>query len=260
MTEMLILDLSGNNSPNIDFAQVKAWADAYGKRIAVWCKATEGVNYVDPHFRAYVKAALAADIQVGAYHYLRIRAGKQQDADQQAEQFIAQMRAAGCNLPPMFDVEGMENLTDGQGNKLNPQPSEQESELAVRIFGTVTNYMTGRLPVLYTDAGEWDAFGLQTVTDFRAFDLWIANTTPNLQTPSVPSPWPPGSWKLWQYSWAGQIPGITGNVDLSRFNGTPADFDSWASGDSFWKTLFHGGLAFGAGMGLYKLWNALGRR
>lgn len=250
-----ILDLSGNNSPNIDFQKVKASGIA-----GVWCKASEGVNYEDPHFRAYVKAALAADLRVGGYHYLRIRAGKPQDADQQAEQFVKLCRSMGCNLPPMVDVEGMENLTDGQGNPLNPKPTEQESELAVRTFGTVVHYMTARLPLLYTDAGEWDSFGLQNVSDFRAFDLWIANVTPNLQTPSIPAPWPPGGWKLWQYSWSGQIPGITGNVDRSRFNGSVDDFNAWADGDSFWKSLFQGTLAFGAGMGLYKLWSALGRR
>jgi GH25 family lysozyme M1 (1,4-beta-N-acetylmuramidase) len=49
---------------------------------------------------------------------------------------------------------------------------------------------------------------------------WIASWTTASQ-PTVPAgDWAGGSWTFWQHSSTGLVPGISGYVDLDRFNGS----------------------------------------
>jgi lysozyme len=55
--------------------------------------------------------------------------------------------------------------------------------------------------------------------------LWIAQYT-NAASPSWPTQvWP--QWSLWQYSDTGSVPGISGNVDVNRFNGSDDNCSKW---------------------------------
>ena len=50
--------------------------------------------------------------------------------------------------------------------------------------------------------------------------LWIAHWT-TASAPTVPADaWGGNGWSFWQYTSSGSVPGITGRVDLDRFNGT----------------------------------------
>lgn len=80
----------------------------------VMLKATEGVNYTDPCFHANIKAALAAGLPVGAYHFLRTTPLEQQAAD-----FLAAIKPYKLTWPAALDVEhaelssmGRDRLTD----------------------------------------------------------------------------------------------------------------------------------------------------
>ena len=102
-----VVDVSGNNG-------IIRWADVAQSGIrAAWCKATEGVRWIDPTFFRNVAAARQAGALVGAYHYLRIRVGRGalgQDGAAQARDFLAALRRANAtDLLPMVDVETMEN-------------------------------------------------------------------------------------------------------------------------------------------------------
>lgn len=67
----------------------------------------------------------------------------------------------------------------------------------------------------YTRANIWD--GLNVDPDDRL--LWVAHWLydPELE-PTLPNEW--SEWEFWQYSNAGDVPGIVGNVDMDVFNGT----------------------------------------
>lgn len=58
------IDISANQAHPIDFVKVKASGVA-----AVFIKATQGLNYVNPYFNQDLKAAIAAGLQVAAYHF-----------------------------------------------------------------------------------------------------------------------------------------------------------------------------------------------
>ena len=50
--------------------------------------------------------------------------------------------------------------------------------------------------------------------------LWVAHWT-TASAPSVPAAnWGGKSWTFWQYTSDGTVPGISGRVDLDRYNGT----------------------------------------
>lgn len=92
----------------IDLSHWNTLTDADAVRRAgityAWCKATEGVGYVDRTLRSKVKALQAAGIVVGAYHFAR--SGDPRD---QADHFRATVAGLGLldagALLPMLDME-----------------------------------------------------------------------------------------------------------------------------------------------------------
>ena len=50
--------------------------------------------------------------------------------------------------------------------------------------------------------------------------LWVAHWT-TATAPTVPGgAWGGDGWTFWQYTSDGSVPGISGRVDLNRYNGT----------------------------------------
>ena len=53
----------------------------------------------------------------------------------------------------------------------------------------------------------------------NGYPLWIAHWT-SAGAPAVPAGnWAGSGWTFWQHSSTGTVPGISGAVDLDRFNG-----------------------------------------
>jgi len=145
----------------------------------------------------------------GIYQFFR----PTQDVAAQADMVIA---AVGTpvpgDLPPVIDVE----VTGGLS----------ASTIASRIRTWVDRVRaaTGVDPIIYTGKYFWrDEVG--GPTSFANNPLWIAQYTSHC--PDLPSPW--GSWAFWQYSESGYVAGISGAVDLDRFNGSLADLQALAN-------------------------------
>lgn len=194
------IDVSGHQQP-IDWDAV-----SYAGIEFVYVKATEGTGYVDKRAAAHASGALAVGLEVGAYHYLRVRRGAQ-DADIQARQFIAMHRSLGCTLRPALDVEA-------QGNEGR---TFAEYLSACRLFVAIVHAELGVTPLLYTYPGFWAGSTLlQSATDLAECPLWIAQYTKRL--PMVPKPWK--TKLLWQYAAGdgvlGTVPGVKGYVDRDK--------------------------------------------
>jgi lysozyme len=197
-----VIDLSANNG-SVDFAAVKA----AGVSLVI-LKATEGVDYVDPLFRQNVMRAQHADIMVLAYHYLRIRHGKPQDASTQVQQFSDLVRPLGIAGPLIVDVERAENEV----------ASATEAQIAIWDACVECS-------CLYTSPGEWATFGGPTMKSMGDVDLWEADYG------GAPVPLAPfGMPKLWQWSGNGSCPGVTTAVDRSRWLGTLDELIAWVNG------------------------------
>lgn len=160
-----------------------------GVRFA-FIKATDGINEIDPRFQQNWAGTKAAGILRGAYHFFR----PSLDATQQAEHFLRVLTMDGMALPPALDVE----ITDGL--------DRAALQAAIRTWlGTVQLALACK-PVLYTDPFFWKtAVG----GDFSEYPLWLACYANEAE---VPTTW--RAWTFWQHSAAGQVSGISGQVDL----------------------------------------------
>jgi lysozyme len=196
-----VIDLSANNG-SVDFDAVKA----AGVSLVI-LKATEGVDYVDPLFRQNLMRAQHADIMVLAYHYLRIRHGKPQDAATQVQQFHDLIWPLGIHGARIVDVERAENEAATQ---------DEAREAVVQALAVCT--------CVYTSPGEWSSFGLLDL-GYGSLDLWEADYA------AAPVPLAPfGMPRMWQYTGNGSCPGVTGPVDRSRWLGSRDDLIAWVNG------------------------------
>jgi len=73
---------------------------------------------------------------------------------------------------------------------------------------------------VYASPNFW-ASALGGTTALSGYRLWEADWTTASTIPAVGG-WGSGGWTFWQYTDAGSVPGISGGVDVSRFNGSLA--------------------------------------
>ena len=178
------LDLSHYNGKQ-DFEKLKAQGFEF-----CYFKATEGLSYVDPTFLGNVRAASAAGILTGAYHFFRPSV----DGTDQARHFLSTTALLPLNLPHMLDWE----VTD----------SVRASIQKVRATSWLENVkaVTGKIPGIYGSPGFLEPLGLDD--SFKNYPLWVAHYGVN--RPRIPSPW--GDYMYWQYTDAN-------GLDVDVFNG-----------------------------------------
>jgi lysozyme len=166
-----------------------------------YAKATEGETFADDQFARNWQTMKLRSVPRGAYHFFRF-AG---DPIRQADHFISVVQPEKGDLLPMVDVE----VDDGV------KSIDAKVGALASFIGRVEKALGGRRMVIYTGYGFWN--GSMGGSDaFSGHPLWIAEYNSDLQ-PALPAGW--NSWSIWQYSDAGSIPGIAGNVDLDRLNG-----------------------------------------
>jgi len=205
--EDCVIDLSHFNQVN-DFAKVKA----AGIR-AVIHKATQGHAVVDATYAARRTQAQTAGLLWGAYHF-----GTGWDGVEQADWFLSKV---GSPAPSILVLEFEQNTAG---------PSMTLAQ--AHAFVTHIQAKTGRWPGLY--AGSYLKEQLKSAKDPVLANcwFWLAQYS---ATPVIPKAWL--RWTLWQYTETGAVPGIGGQVDRDRFNGSADELAA------FWK---QGGKGAGA--------------
>ena len=188
----------------IDWAQVKNAGYEYA-----FVRLSDGSTFRDPKFARNWAGTKAAGVVRGAYQFFR----PSQSATVQADMMIAAMADfQPGDLPPVIDVEA----TGGM--------SAKNIAARVRIWTDRVEAALGVKPIVYTGKYFWrDQVG--GPTDFADHPLWVAQYTS--LCPDLPAPWT--TWTFWQYSDKGRIPGIKGDVDTNRFNGTLDDLRAFAN-------------------------------
>ncbi|MGH7297347.1 MAG: glycoside hydrolase family 25 protein [Polyangiaceae bacterium] len=184
----------------IDWNQVKKSGRAFA-----FVRVSDGLNYPDSTFAANWAGAKGAGIHRGAYQYFEAN----QNATSQANLVLSKLGSDPGELPVVVDVE----VTDGE--------SAATIRSAIDTWSSVIEKGTGRAPVVYVSPGFWPSVGGKAEAD----GLWVANW--GVSCPSLPSAW--SGWQFWQYSDTGSVPGISGQVDLNRFNGSLAQLDAYAN-------------------------------
>ncbi len=177
----------------VDWHAVHASGRGFGiARIA------DGTGHLDPTFGSNYAAMKAEGMIRGSYQFFRAS----QDPIAQADLVIATVGALQPgDLPPMLDVE----VTDGQPNGV--------IDAGIAAWVSHVQAALGRAPLVYTGPYFWGQIGAPSS---QATSLVVADWGPSC--PLVPQSWP--SWQFWQYADNGSVPGISGLVDLDRFNGS----------------------------------------
>jgi GH25 family lysozyme M1 (1,4-beta-N-acetylmuramidase) len=186
----------------IDWAKVAS----AGKKFAI-LKATESTNFIDDHYASFHAAAKANGIWTGAYHFARPDATAG-DAAKEAAWFASHIGLGAGDLIPALDLE----VTGGL--------SVTALQSWVRSFLDTVTAKTGVRPMIYTSPAFWKKYmgDSQALADAGYRILWVAHW--GVTAPTVPANnWGGRGWTFWQYSNCGSVSGISGCVDLDRFNG-----------------------------------------
>ena len=203
------VDVAAHQHPGgtpIDWSKVRSDGQSFA-----FVKATEGGDWVNPHYVEDIQAANAAGLKTGAYHYAR-PAG---DAKTQAANFAAQIALApDQTLPPALDIE----VAEGK--------SAAQLEQWIEEFTSELKRLTGRTPMIYTYKYFWMG-QMNNSQKFSDMPLWLAAYQD--QAPEAV-----GGWKelsFWQRSGSGKVAGIPTDVDMNLFNGSKQQLQSFSDGN-----------------------------
>ena len=158
-------------------------------------KASEGATLRDPRFARNWRAARAAGVLCGAYHYFQPNRGGQVQADL----FARTVPLAPGDLPPVLDVEAA-NFHD---------VAVLRREVARWLRLIEAHY--GVRPILYSNHSFYQR---HLAGHFDAYPLWLAHY--EVASPALPR----SRWIIWQHSDESHVPGIRGTVDFNVFQGS----------------------------------------
>ena len=148
-------------------------------------------NQIDKRFKENYEGAKAAGISIGSYHYSY--AYSVDDAKREAKFCLENIQGMRFEYPIVLDIEDREML------KLS---NRQRTDIVKAFCGEIEK--AGYYAMFYCNL-NWLNNYLYKDELLPKYDLWIAEW--NVAAPSV-------SCGIWQYSSAGKIDDIDGNVDL----------------------------------------------
>jgi len=179
----------------INWSSVKADGVQYA-----FIRVSDGTGFIDPKFETYWSQSRAAGVLHGAYQFFR----PGQDPIAQADLLLSKIggKLAADDLPPVVDVEASDGLTAAQ---IQPKLKQWIDHVTAAL---------GRPPIIYTGFYFWrDSVG---APDYTSSPLWHAQYT-TATCPNIAPPW--ADWHFWQFTSSGAVAGISGNVDVDRWNG-----------------------------------------
>jgi len=172
------------------------------------CKATQGTGNVQTTFAGNMAAIRGLGMTFGAYHFL----DWSEDPIVQAQHFLSVYTPRPGDLPPTLDCEA---CTAPSAAFAVDQVSGFIREVEKHLSGSrMLLYMSYSFPGDHLEGGS----------GFAGHPLWVAAYS-SATEPPVPDAWAKAT--IWQWTESGRVNGITGDVDLDRFVGTPADLKAF---------------------------------
>ena len=171
----------------IDFVIVRLGYRAYGE---------SGVLVLDDMFDQNVQGALSAGLEVGVYFFSQ--ATTLSETVEEADFVLEHIRQYDITAPVVFDTEeikGDEARTDSN--------TREDFTNYCKVFCDSIK-AEGYDAMIYANM-KWMAFTLK-MEELTEYDFWYADYHEEPQCPYA--------FKMWQYSETGEVPGITGHVDL----------------------------------------------
>jgi GH25 family lysozyme M1 (1,4-beta-N-acetylmuramidase) len=214
-----IMDISRyQSSPaNVEKKQTINWQRAWDAGIRVVAiRCTVGDYYVDPMFEVNWNGAVDQGMAVTVYHVIK----SSRPYKAQMEWLFKALGYRLTDIPIVLDCE----LTDNMN-----------TVTVTADIHSARGYIADkdrRLPIIYTRQSWWD-FYVSKWSGWQECDLWVAwypyGELATIPSGRIPRDWK--EWKFWQYSAGGNGKGgeygcDSKDIDLSRYNGTIADFNA----------------------------------
>lgn len=180
------------------------WAAVARDDVAfAYLKASEGGDHRDRRYAGNERAARAAGVPVGAYHFFTFcRSGAEQAAN-----FLAAAPPLADALPPAVDLEF--------GGNCGRRPDAASMRAELDAFLAPVEAAHGKLALLYVTPEFFDAYRAA----LPPRPLWRRSI---LHAPDSRA-----GWTVWQYHNRARVEGIAGPVDLNVFAGDAAAFARW---------------------------------
>ena len=154
----------------------------------VYIKATEGASIQDPMYRTNITKAKKAGLLVGSYHLYSSKT----TAYQQMANIRKVVKKSEQDLIPVLDIEG------NHSGRLYMERVDKLLELMENEYGVK--------PIIYTSEHVYKTHFAGK--KYAKYHIFIANY----------HSYPTTRFTLWQYTEKGHVAGISGNVDISKFN------------------------------------------
>lgn len=199
------IDVSYYQGKDIDWAKVKSGGISFAFLRCGYSGTKDGKCHPDSTFngdkkhKGNIQRATAAGVDVGAYYFSQARTVKEAQAE--AAFAVKQVKESGCklNLPLVIDTE---NYPGGRASssKLN----RIKRTAAVKAF---CDYVKSKdyTPMIYAST-SWINNNLD-MKKLSGYQVWVAQYNDTVTYK--------GSYRCWQYTSSGKVPGISGRVDLN---------------------------------------------
>lgn len=189
----------GNKLTGIDVSHYQGevdWSTVSQQPIHfVFIKSSQGHATVDSQYKNNWQQTAQTELLRGVYHFL----DPSVDATAQAEHFAATTQGDFGDFPPVIDIEAFE---------------KQSADEIIQVLDVFISHLEDRFgcrPMIYTSPGFWDQLDNHR---FGEYSLWLADYA---SQPKLPNGW--DNWIFWQFESNGELAGIKGKVDKSRFAG-----------------------------------------
>lgn len=181
------IDWAKVKASGVDFAFVRVGLRGYGN----------GALVLDETFDYNVSEALKNDLNVGVYFFSQ--AMSYEEGVEEAQFVLNQVKAYNINLPIVLDTEDTLDAS-ARTAALTPQ---QRSEACRGFLETIK--AAGYETMIYANL-RWIVLELD-LTQLYGYDIWLAQYA---NEPTLPY-----TYKIWQYTNEGTVPGIAQPVDLN---------------------------------------------
>lgn len=170
------------------------------------CKATQGVDYVDPDFDMNWGALQKKGLIRGAYHFY-----KTENSPTTQAQFYYD------HLSAHSDKKQMTFIVDIEAGSLSGKETISSVEEGLLAFLKKLKELTGKTPMVYTNY----AFANKYLTDatLAQYPLWLAEYS-GQASPSIPTVWQQEGYTIWQKTDTHDL--NSSKVDYDEYNGVLA--------------------------------------
>lgn len=165
------------------------------KTAYVYLKATEGGDRIDHKYERNIEMAHAYGLKVGSYHFYRPKT----DQRVQLDNFLKQCLPEEQDLIPMVDIETTGGLS-----------TEEFCDSLFKFLQLVEEAYRQK-PLLYTYTNFYNKHLYGKIDDYQLMIAQYTDREPVLADDR--------DFTMWQYTCKGNIEGVDGYVDKSRFMG-----------------------------------------